>query len=213
MLFYALIVALLSLLALAAFNESTDALFILFAALVALGLAMIALAKSPRHGVVSAAALILSIAVCGMTSWRAVTWREPVHHDPARCASNLNGIGKALLMYVNRTNQYPSDLSPLAEMEFVQPKTLQCPTLRNNAPYDGTIPVPVDYFYLAPGASISAGALVACDFRGNHDDGRNVLYAGGSVKAVSEAVFREMLARPENQAFAAGLAAAEKRSK
>ncbi len=87
-------------------------------------------------------------------------------------------------------------------------KMLQCPSAGGNRR--------CDYFYLPPSADPAedpAGLprylLAACDLRGNHRNVRNVMYAAGNVRKLSEAAFQAELAKPINAAFAAALKKAE----
>ena len=49
----------------------------------------------------------------------------------------------------------------------------------------------------------------ACDFKGNHPDGRNVLFFDGSVHHMTEMEFQEFLCELRNRPFAKALQAAE----
>jgi len=52
--------------------------------------------------------------------------------------------------------------------------------------------------------------IVLCDLRDNHGhNGRGVLFADGSRSRCTDKEFQELLARPENAIFAAGLRQAE----
>ena len=129
----------------------------------------------------------------------------------ALCGGNLNAIGKAIAMYgIENQDAFPPDLDVLIAEGTVIRKMLQCPSVERNRR--------CDYFYLPPsvdttedGADLwdDMGALVACDFKGNHRNVRNVLYAAGNVRRLSEKAFQAELAKPINAAFATALRKAE----
>ena len=52
---------------------------------------------------------------------------------------------------------------------------------------------------------VPATTIVACDLRGNHEDGRNVLYADAHVQWCEEGEFQRELDKPANRRFAEAL--------
>ena len=123
----------------------------------------------------------------------------------AACAGNLSAIGRGMVMY-GTANQdaFPPDLDVLVRQPLVPRKVLHCPSVERHRR--------CDYFYLPPsgkGDDVPDDLLVACDLSGNHDDGRNVLYAIGYVKRLKEKAFQAELGKPVNAAFAAALRKAE----
>lgn len=60
--------------------------------------------------------------------------------------------------------------------------------------------------YVSERGPAPSHAIIACDLRRNHrGKGRNVLYADGKVRWLTEDRFREELGRPENADFGRGL--------
>jgi len=105
---------------------------------------------------------------------------------------------------------YPPDLDVLVRQGKVPRKALRCPSVEHGRR--------CDYFYLAPSgylaptggaADVPDDLLVACDLRGNHGRGRNVMYAHGNVGLRTQVEFQAELAKPLNAAFAAALREAE----
>ena len=124
------------------------------------------------------------------------------------CGMNLGRISAGVAMYqAANANTPPPNLSVLASGGMIMPGDLKCPICQK-ATASGS-----DYFYAPPAPNAPPGALVACDFRGNHADGsRNILCVDETVRTVQTPVqFKAELAKPENAAFAAALAAIEGR--
>lgn len=126
--------------------------------------------------------------------------------NEVRCISNLRNIGSAVSMYrAENGDKWPQDLQVLQNSQQLGYNSLRCPSAPKGSQND--------YFYFAPPtAGVEAGAsssVVACDHKGNHRDGRNVLFEDGSVRKLSESEFQAELAKPHNAAFAAALRAAE----
>ena len=104
------------------------------------------------------------------------------------CATNLSGIGKALLIYANDYNdQFPPDLETLISKAEMPAKGLVCPGagLKDKDPY------------IYRGASITTSdapwMIMAYDKTGNHGDGRNVLFLDTHVEWVSEERFQKLI--------------------
>ena len=104
------------------------------------------------------------------------------------CATNLSGIGKALLIYANDYNdQLPPDLETLISKAEMPAKGLVCPGagLKDKDPY------------IYRGASITTSdapwMIMAYDKTGNHGDGRNVLFLDTHVEWVSEERFQKLI--------------------
>jgi len=104
------------------------------------------------------------------------------------CATNLSGIGKALLIYANDYNdQFPPDLETLISKAEMPAKGLVCPGagLKDKDPY------------IYRGASITTSdapwMIMAYDKTGNHDGGRNVLFLDSHVDWVSEERFQKLI--------------------
>ena len=122
----------------------------------------------------------------------------------ALCGGNLNAIGKGIAMYCTENQDaYPADLEVLARQGFGPVELWQRPSAGGRRR--------CDYFYFPPAdpADALVYMLVACDLKGNHPDGRNVLYVQGNVKWLDENDFQAELGKPVNAAFAAALKKAE----
>ncbi|HET6427147.1 MAG TPA: DUF4190 domain-containing protein [Phycisphaerae bacterium] len=118
------------------------------------------------------------------------------------CGANLNSIGKHLIIYTTEYEQIPPDIDTLVRQGLGE-KTLVCPSASAGRKRD--------YFIHFPKEEPDLGsAIVACDYRGNHADGRYVLTYQGSIKFVrGEAAFQAELNQPWNAEFAKALRAAE----
>ncbi len=120
------------------------------------------------------------------------------------CANNLDVIGTTIAMYKKgHAGNTPPDLQFLVRNHLLPPTILQTP--REGPARPGAI----DYFYFPRGDDDPIGSFMACDFAGNHPDGRCVLRTGGNVTFLKEEDFQAALPKPENAAFAAALKTAE----
>lgn len=121
------------------------------------------------------------------------------------CATQLSSVGKACAIYVMDYDTSPPDLDTLMAHGSMPANVLKCPSADGGRQ--------CDYFYLDIGPPMGVrdptAAIMACDYKGNHEDGRNVLYVDGHVEWLTEAQFQAELASPENAAFAAALREAE----
>lgn len=116
------------------------------------------------------------------------------------CATNLSGIGKALLIYANDYNdQLPPDLETLISKAEMPAKGLVCPAagLKDKDPY------------IYRGASITTSdapwMVMAYDKTGNHDGGRNVLFLDSHVDWVSEERFQKLIKKDNDYRREKGL--------
>ncbi len=104
---------------------------------------------------------------------------------------NLSGIGKALLIYANDYNDnFPPNLEILTKTEDMPPKGLLCPsTMQKDS-------------YIYRGAHLSTsdmpGLILVYDKKGNHKNGRNVLFLDSHVEFVKENEFLELI-RKDNE--------------
>ena len=116
----------------------------------------------------------------------------------AACASHLQGIGQGSALYMAENQDvFPPTLQHL--IDSGQPSNLFiCPS-------DDEDEEPFDYFYLPATSASSGDTMIACDFRDNHDDYRNILFADCSTGDLTEREFQDALGEPHNAAFAAGL--------
>jgi prepilin-type processing-associated H-X9-DG protein len=102
------------------------------------------------------------------------------------CGSNLKGIGAALFIYANDYNDhFPPDLATLIPKAEMSPKGFICPsTMQKDS-------------YIYRGATLSTsdipGLILAYDKKGNHSDGRNVVFLDSHVEWVKEERFQELI--------------------
>ncbi|MCP4260996.1 MAG: DUF1559 domain-containing protein [Planctomycetes bacterium] len=104
------------------------------------------------------------------------------------CATNLKGIGLALIIYANDyDDQFPPDLETLISKAEMPAKGLICPASK------------LKKTYIYRGASITVDdtpwMITVYDKTGNHSDGRNVLFLDGHVEWVEEERFQELIKR------------------
>jgi len=102
------------------------------------------------------------------------------------CATNLSGIGKALLSYANDYNdQLPPDLETLISKAEMPARGLVCPASESRESY------------IYRGASITTsdtpGMITVYEKLSNHGDGRYVLFLDSHVEWVSEERFQELI--------------------
>jgi len=139
-------------------------------------------------GIVEAPAMILLVRIPARQAER------------SRCAANLTDIGRGYLLYETAHRVPPPDAETLIAAGTDE-RLFRCPSARAGRARD--------YFYRPPPPGADAKTLVACDLRGNHPGGRNVLDRTGSVRWLSDGDFRAELALPRNARFAAALRKAE----
>lgn len=104
------------------------------------------------------------------------------------CATNMSGIGKALLIYANDYNdQLPPDLETLISKAEMPARGLVCPASESRESY------------IYRGASITTSdtpwMITVYEKLSNHGDGRNVLFLDSHVEWVSEERFQELIKR------------------
>ena len=102
------------------------------------------------------------------------------------CATNLRGIGKALLIYANDYNdQLPPDLETLISKAEMPARGLVCPASESRESY------------IYRGASITTSdtpwMITVYEKLSNHGDGRYVLFLDSHVEWVSEERFQELI--------------------
>ncbi|KPK82717.1 MAG: hypothetical protein AMJ81_09435 [Phycisphaerae bacterium SM23_33] len=173
--------------------------------LVGLALGVLALAGRTRRRARAVAGVCLSTAGVWLyvffgfiAPWFRLGPRMP---QRAACAANLNSIGKGYHIYLADYDVPPPNVQALIAAG-TSAQLFKCPMAKGNRPSD--------YFFLpASGPDAERTTIVACDFRGNHKDGRNILYHSGSVRWTDEETFQAELAQPHNAAFAAALKKAE----
>ena len=107
------------------------------------------------------------------------------------CAKNLSSIGKALLIYANDyEDSFPPNLELLTHLQDMPPKGLICPSTRQKESY------------IYRGADLETaddpGLILVYDKKGNHKDGRNVLFLDSHVDWLTEDKFLEFI-RKDNE--------------
>ncbi len=106
----------------------------------------------------------------------------------AKCKSQLKMIGLGLHMFASdHEDKFPESLEQLVTLKYLSgEQVLECPSRKGGAPGES------DYVYLK-GLSLESGPEepVAFDKKGNHPDGRNVLFVDGHVQWLEEAEFQK----------------------
>lgn len=169
--------------------------------------------KRSLQGWVGLVAAAMLAGLCISLALQRILPGPPPYRPRIPCAANLNGIGKAIVMYrTEHEDAFPPKLEVL--ISSVPWKMLRCPAVDEKMPRELSAEQykRCDYFYLAPSgvpADVPGDSLMVCDLRGYHDDVRNVVYAPGNVRRLTEVEFQAELAKPVNAAFAAALRKAE----
>ncbi len=105
------------------------------------------------------------------------------------CATNMSGMGKAILIYANDyDDQLPPNLNTLIEKAEMPEKGLMCPG----------VGLKDSYGYCGDGLDLSCEPtiILAYDKTGNHPDPhRNVLFLDSHVEWISEARFQELMVK------------------
>ena len=144
-------------------------------------------------------AFALAASVLGV---KMMTW----HIEAAKksiCATNLHSIGQAVALYMSdNKGVLPPDFHTLIQAKLVPRDGLRCPSVDDSDRAS-------DYFYLPPDTETGWRSLIACDLKGNHRHGRNVVYHDSSETWLSRKDFAAELAKPQNAAFAKALREAE----
>jgi hypothetical protein len=130
-------------------------------------------------------------------------------------ATLYEGIKECTRKYMDRARANRSSL--LTEIPETLPRTLDELPYEPKVRRDLTCPCAdgrgMGYFYLPPASIFNPRVprqIILCDFRDNHGaNNRGVLFADGSRSRCADKEFQELLARPENATFAAGLRQAE----
>ncbi len=123
--------------------------------------------------------------------------------NQVKCATQLNGIGKAIALYQNDyQGKNPPTLQALIETEDLVPMMFVCPTSGDD---EG------DCSYIYRGADLDASAssimILAHDKYDNHDgENRNVLFADMHVKKVTEEEFQQLIEADNQKRKEMGLA-------
>ena len=119
--------------------------------------------------------------------------------NQASCIANLNGIGKGCAMFQaeDKNAKSPENLNVLIDRGLIGPSALRCRSDKSQRA--------CSYFYVAPTPRSAGQALMLCDLKGNHDQMRNVVFAGGAMTSMTEAEFQAALKLPRNAEFSAAL--------
>jgi len=125
--------------------------------------------------------------------------RELEEAKQVACKSNLFDIGARCAMYraERKDAKYPENLKVLLDMHLLYPSVLRCPSDSSRRA--------CSYLYVAPLPEEPSQTLMACDLKGNHENIRNVGFAGGGAASMTEEEFQAALKLPRNAKFAAAL--------
>ena len=109
---------------------------------------------------------------------------------------NLRRINGALQRYsYNHQGRFPKKLSELYPDYIKDLKVLTCPASKTEISKKEEIDGKTGYEYF--GANLTTNSfperVIVADKKGNHKDGRNVLFVNGKVKWVSEEEFQKLL--------------------
>lgn len=123
----------------------------------------------------------------------------------SKCAENLKIIGVASQVYWSQYDYAGlTSLQQLVDARFISAGSgvFKCPSAKSDRS--------CDYFFATPANSVehiqnATSVILACDLRGNHPDGREVLFLDSHVAWMSEARFQAALNQPQNTVFAAAL--------
>ena len=118
----------------------------------------------------------------------------------AVCKSNLAQIGKACVAYtVDHGDRMPASLADLVPQYLADGRVLVCPSDGGDIPHlrNG---LPCSYRYVGnlPAREAAPNTMVAYS-RGEHEDGRNVLFYDGHVSWMTETAFQAELARQRKE--------------
>jgi len=103
-----------------------------------------------------------------------------------RCATNLKHLGIALIIYANDyDDNYPPNLEILISTEQMTSKGLMCPSTKQKD----------SYVYVGAGlnASDAYTLIMAYDKKGNHKDGRYVLFLDGHIEWIPEEELNKLI--------------------
>jgi len=118
----------------------------------------------------------------------------------AVCSGNLNAVAKAIFLYRNdHDDKFPPDTDALVDAGLLLDDAFKCPSAKSTRT--------CDYFIHFPSSPDAPGeTIIACDFKGNHGNGRNVLYLDGRVQLMKEEdFFQAELDETQNAEFKAAL--------
>jgi prepilin-type processing-associated H-X9-DG protein len=129
-----------------------------------------------------------TIPMAGMMLPALVRAREEARK--ATCRENLSKIGKAIHAF-NEDNQgrFPPSLQELYPRYIPTFRVFRCPSTSDNPPAQ------MSYEYRQPSPNAAPDAPIAWDNFENHESGRNVLFADGSVRWFSEEDFQFLMGR------------------
>ncbi|MBN2210314.1 MAG: DUF4190 domain-containing protein [Sedimentisphaerales bacterium] len=169
---------------------------------------------------VSLAALVLfSLFISAITMFIPAMGRARELANQVKCATQLNGIGKAIALYQNDFGgACPPDLQTLMATEDLVPDMFICPSIEIAEPVTGAkeeleargqvwsldnqgvmwvyFPEGISFAYRGADLTMNdpADMIVAYDKAGNHPDGRrNVLFLDSHVKKMEEKELLELI--------------------
>lgn len=140
--------------------------------------------------------LMISIALPALNTAREAANRM-------KCMSNLNVIGKGILLYANENGgAYPPDLATLSKTQDIELNVFVCPSSDDTVAADHAslhAGGHCTYVYVGKGKSTkknySASAVVAFEDPSPHGEGMNVLFEDGHVEFVSDSAAEKIRAQ------------------
>jgi prepilin-type processing-associated H-X9-DG protein len=110
------------------------------------------------------------------------------------CSSNLRQIGLGLTVYKTERGRWPERLAALSPDYLQGAAVFRCPTDPHPERTEGGVPMSYRYVgRLRP--QLEPEVILVFDKRGNHPDGRNVLFADTHVEFLSEPEFARRMQR------------------
>lgn len=118
------------------------------------------------------------------------------------CATVLNGMGKAMLIYANdHEDKWPPNLETLVDTVEYPRCDLTCPAMRHRPDYESYVYRGAD----TGGCWVEPSMILVHDRAGNHEGGRNVLFVDTHVEWVTETRFQELVERDNEMRRGRGL--------
>jgi len=148
------------------------------------------------------AILLFGAAIAAPTGIYSVKQRR-VNFRKQLAVRTVATLATALRTYQTRLGRPAQELQALVEQNLIAADDLASPA----APHKQ-----IGYFYRQTWLTSPdepSRQIVLCDFRDNHGDGRNVVFANGEVIWYDEHEFRSLLEQDQNKEFADDLAAVE----
>ena len=171
-------------------------------ALTAIIVGTISLFRKDGRKVAAGVGIAFGLAAC-VLGVKVLAWSVEAGKK-STCETELHSIGQVVQVYTSRHEGVPPpDLHTLIQAKLVPRYGLRCASVRHSDRAS-------DYFYMPPGKDAVGETIIGCDFKGNHRDGRNVLWDHAGVTWMCRKEFAAEMAKPRNAAFAKALREAEK---